>query len=702
MRKQLLAKGEAKLKHQRPVVCTAANPCSSEAMSEFFHLSSSIDRMQCHLFESLFHPGSPHSTKYLAVGRVMILKIRGLENCAAVVLRNQPPATLASASASSSSSSSSSSSASSLAKAAYVAFVLVPPIQFVSEKYVASATKLGLTLGTTASSSPVAFNGKLSWLISEFNASNVVALLNEKLEVDVAGVLVDKYARKIDALAIDLLTKVQEKHGVPIPPAVWNQAVAEGLASPLPAPGPAVGKLKPPMPVPPKVLAVNRLSPALLLDPLQDLKLNAAAPSMSATGEERDNFQLLDEQYLKVQFMRQLEASPVAACPQSGQHLLELGRQALLASKVSSLRSLLSNQNLDLISDFETRMRILQHLQYVDAIDRTVQLKGRVACEINTCDSLIVTELIFENVLTRLEPEEIVSLLSCLIFQEKNSDPPVLSDRLLAAHAALTRITLSLGQLQLQLGLDIVPEDFVASSLNWGMMQVVWEWSRDKKFVEICAVTNVLEGSIVRCITRLDETCRDVRNAARVIGDAPLYAKMIRASELIKRSDTQQQRAAEDETLRPQTLSSLFARYFVSVCLAISCSPRACMCHEPGAASRCARSRHHLDPDPFTLREQSFQLLARLLMISARILRRAGEQFVFKLGLSLRKRRFDRSRASLQLESLKTTVAALYRVCERTAKWQSVKARREGCRLLQAGEGGQTSVALSLSISVDL
>ena len=42
-------------------------------------------------------------------------------------------------------------------------------------------------------------------------------------------------------------------------------------------------------------------------------------------------------------------------------------------------------------------------------------------------------------------------------------------------------------------------------------------------------------GSIVRCIVRLDETCRDVRNAARVIGDSVLYKKAETASALIKR-----------------------------------------------------------------------------------------------------------------------------------------------------------------------
>lgn len=42
-------------------------------------------------------------------------------------------------------------------------------------------------------------------------------------------------------------------------------------------------------------------------------------------------------------------------------------------------------------------------------------------------------------------------------------------------------------------------------------------------------------GMIVRCIQRLDETCKDVRNAARVIGDSTLYSKMQTASTLIKR-----------------------------------------------------------------------------------------------------------------------------------------------------------------------
>jgi antiviral helicase SKI2 len=54
-------------------------------------------------------------------------------------------------------------------------------------------------------------------------------------------------------------------------------------------------------------------------------------------------------------------------------------------------------------------------------------------------------------------------------------------------------------------------------------------------FEQITTLTDVAEGTVVRVITRLDETCREVRDAARVIGDAELFKKMEEAQNKIKR-----------------------------------------------------------------------------------------------------------------------------------------------------------------------
>lgn len=54
-------------------------------------------------------------------------------------------------------------------------------------------------------------------------------------------------------------------------------------------------------------------------------------------------------------------------------------------------------------------------------------------------------------------------------------------------------------------------------------------------FNEIIELTDVQEGIIIRCIQRLDELLRDVKDAARVIGNPIIGRKMEDASTSIKR-----------------------------------------------------------------------------------------------------------------------------------------------------------------------
>ncbi|KAG2524178.1 hypothetical protein JM18_005143 [Phytophthora kernoviae] len=194
----------------------------------------------------------------------------------------------------------------------------------------------------------------------------------------------------------------------------------------------------------------------------------------------------------------------------------------------------LSNDSLSLFPDFQQRLSVLKRLGYISD-DGVVQVKGRVACEINTCEELVLTEMIFENVLANLEPEEIVAVLSALIFQEKSQSEPTLTPQLESSREVVKSIAESLGLIQLEQHLEIDPAVYCKGALNFGLMEVVYEWARGMPFKQLCQLTDVQEGSIVRCITRLDEVCREVRNAARVIGDPQLYRKMEVASEAIKR-----------------------------------------------------------------------------------------------------------------------------------------------------------------------
>ena len=66
-------------------------------------------------------------------------------------------------------------------------------------------------------------------------------------------------------------------------------------------------------------------------------------------------------------------------------------------------------------------------------------------------------------------------------------------------------------------------------------LQVVDEWAMGTPFEEISRLTEVMEGSIVRCVVRLDEQCRQLMDAARVMGNTALFQQMEAASAAIKR-----------------------------------------------------------------------------------------------------------------------------------------------------------------------
>ncbi len=102
--------------------------------------------------------------------------------------------------------------------------------------------------------------------------------------------------------------------------------------------------------------------------------------------------------------------------------------------------------------------------------------QGRVACEINSGDELVATELIFGGVLGELQPEEAVALLSALVFQERSDAEPELPPRLREARDAAAAAAFAAGVVQQEAGLDVLPEDFVLASLNFGLMEVVYEW----------------------------------------------------------------------------------------------------------------------------------------------------------------------------------------------------------------------------------
>lgn len=174
-----------------------------------------------------------------------------------------------------------------------------------------------------------------------------------------------------------------------------------------------------------------------------------------------------------------------------------------------------------------------------------------------------MTELILDNTFASFEPEEIVALLSAFVFQEKIDMEPVLTDKLEEGRGIIEDIAARVRDVQSRHRADAYEANEFSTTLKYGLVEVVYEWARGTSFAQLMqlvaasavpqqsqsgnavqqqqppsrsgAGVGVQEGTIVRTITRLDETCREVRDAARIVGNSDLFDKMEKAQLMIRR-----------------------------------------------------------------------------------------------------------------------------------------------------------------------
>ena len=208
-----------------------------------------------------------------------------------------------------------------------------------------------------------------------------------------------------------------------------------------------------------------------------------------------------------------------------------------LKRKIAYIKWYVSAANLSHFPDFQQRLAVLRHLGYVEGKEgeEVTTIKGRVACEINTADELLTSEIVFSNVLKSLNPPEAAAMLSALVYEERNTETLELTPRMEVARVAMNELVEAMNSIKTTFGVISIEERSGKQSLNFGLAGFVYEWARGKSFSDLGELTTSQEGTVVRCMNRLEILCGDVRNAARVMGNPSLYRQMEAASQCIKR-----------------------------------------------------------------------------------------------------------------------------------------------------------------------
>jgi ATP-dependent RNA helicase DOB1 len=70
-------------------------------------------------------------------------------------------------------------------------------------------------------------------------------------------------------------------------------------------------------------------------------------------------------------------------------------------------------------------------------------------------------------------------------------------------------------------------ETIYVGSFRGELMEVVYSWALGAKFSDICKMSDVFEGTIIRGMRRLDELLNEMVCASKSIGNTELEAKFV-------------------------------------------------------------------------------------------------------------------------------------------------------------------------------
>uniref|UniRef100_T1ITC5 Helicase ATP-binding domain-containing protein n=1 Tax=Strigamia maritima TaxID=126957 RepID=T1ITC5_STRMM len=257
-----------------------------------------------------------------------------------------------------------------------------------------------------------------------------------------------------------------------------------------------------------------------LLDPIEDMGITHKSFKTLVR-----NIEALETQMRSHPFHKEKDKTGLLGELKQKLNLMEQYKAA--KSELKKAKSLLQ------MDELKCRKRILRRLGYCNAAD-VIDVKGRVACEISSGDELLITELLFNGVFNDLTVPQCTALLSCFVFQEKSNELSKLTNELSGPLRQMQEIARHIAKVSIESRLELQEDEYV-ESFRPHLMDVVYAWTKNSPFSEICKMTDVFEGSIIRCIRRLEELLRQMCQAAKAIGNAELENKFAEGIRLIKR-----------------------------------------------------------------------------------------------------------------------------------------------------------------------
>lgn len=266
-----------------------------------------------------------------------------------------------------------------------------------------------------------------------------------------------------------------------------------------------------------------------LLHPIKDIGIAAEKVETLIERKEELTSRLQSDRFASINMNATSTASKSAAMQayHAKQKLLSEAQE--LHTQANELQSVTMKEEL------KKMRKVLKRLEYVTT-DGVLTSKGRFACELSAGDELVITNMIFSGVFNELTVEQTVAVLSCFEHQEQGKDGPTTRFRndMQRPMRLLQAVAKEVAAVLLENRL-IAEEDEFVNKFDAALVDVAYAWASGVRFSEVCKMTEIYEGSIIRSLRRLEELLRQLAAASLAIGNAELVAQFQEGAKRIRR-----------------------------------------------------------------------------------------------------------------------------------------------------------------------
>ncbi|OAG29430.1 antiviral helicase SKI2 [Nematocida displodere] len=227
-------------------------------------------------------------------------------------------------------------------------------------------------------------------------------------------------------------------------------------------------------------------------------------------------------------------------CPSFAEHYAISHKAFVQQKEIDEIDGTLRASNASSLSvnNYFGYLLFLQKIGYIDA-STDLKLKGKTACEFNTIDCVLATEILFSPHVSSITPGHLIIASLSLTFHEKyqlEEDPTNIKhlpriERVRELKHALNLIDAIVAD---------VSETFKEYSIpyerpNHTVSGEILMWMEGCPLIEIVTASPLSEGVIVKYIKKATEICTEFSVASKILGNTPLAQSIDEVGEKLKR-----------------------------------------------------------------------------------------------------------------------------------------------------------------------